>query len=144
MDRQQIIQNFSKNLESFRKLAFRRGLGQGEKGQPTRSQASVMFMVSGRSRTNVKEIAQAFGMTPSAVTQLVNGLVSEGMLARKADRKDRRVSCLELTAKGKRVVEQLKKKRLQNFSRIFEPLTDSEMQQFDKIQQKIIDHAKTV
>ncbi|TJY41356.1 MarR family transcriptional regulator [Cohnella pontilimi] len=54
----------------------------------------------------VSEISAALGVTLPTVTQLVNGLVDQGLIERAADQKDRRVVRLTLTERGQQIAGQ--------------------------------------
>lgn len=48
------------------------------------------------------ELAELWGLTPGAVSLLVDGLVADGLVARREDARDRRAVLLELTPSGRR------------------------------------------
>ena len=83
-------------------------------------------------------------MTSSAVTQLVNALVRDGLLTRKAANDDRRKTFITLTHKGKIVVERAKRERRALFTTLLTPLTDNELSTLCARHDKILDHLRTV
>src|SRR3989338_7062018 len=64
------------------------------------SQWVVLFLISEHEEMTTKEIAQLLGMTSSAVTQLVNGLVKKQYLERQDASHDRRIVRIRLTEKA--------------------------------------------
>jgi DNA-binding MarR family transcriptional regulator len=98
--------------------------------------------VDNQGNQGVKQLAQLFSITPSAATQMVDGLVRGGLLKRETDQEDRRKVHLSLTAKGKQVLEKSKQAHLKSFLRILSPLTDQELNQFKTLQSKIIEGLK--
>jgi DNA-binding MarR family transcriptional regulator len=61
-----------------------------------------MFMLVHVGPQSIKDMAVRFSMTPSAATQLVNGLVKDGYLVRTENIWDRRKVGVDLTVKGKK------------------------------------------
>lgn len=104
------------------------------------TQLRVMFCLAQHGSLNVKQFAEMFGISSSAVTQMVDGLVKEGWLERKADAGDRRKVDIVLTVKGEKRLAEAKEKRFEKLKLLFEPLDDRELLQLSKIHQKIIDH----
>src|SRR4051812_24348826 len=104
MERQKLIQKFFTSMDSMVRIGAMPRHGPGPKHMPPHAQLGVLFVIAHRGTQTVKELAQQFGMTSSAATQLANGLVKGKLLARAIDTKDRRKSHLTLTAKGKKVL----------------------------------------
>ena len=145
MDRKQFIAQFFENMASLsRVMATRDGREKPNKGMPTPGQVAVLYMVSHEKIHSVKLLAGRFGITSSAATQMVNGLVKVGYLTRKEDSKDRRNTKLAITEKGSKKLAEARKVRLDMAIKMLESLTDSELQQLEKIQEKIVNHLKTL
>lgn len=62
-----------------------------EKNSITPSQLAVLETVMEKQPTNLKDIAEGLGITSSAATQLVDGLVGKDYLVREHRQQDRRV-----------------------------------------------------
>ena len=141
MSREELINEFSANLDTLRRIgAVRHQRDMATKHLPTHAQMGVLFMVADRGVQTTKELSQQFGMTSSAVTQLVNGLVKDGLLERKIDAHDGRRANIELTQKGQDVLGQSKQLRLKRIQEVFTPLSQEELAQLIKIQGKIVEH----
>ncbi len=123
---------------------MQRKMQKGSRALPPRAQLQVLFLINQGDAQTVKDIAQQFGMTSSAATQLVNGLVKSNLLQRKEDEDDRRKICLQLTAEGKKMLLQAKQHRLQKMKILLDPLSDREVVHILRLQEKIIDHWQTV
>lgn len=122
----------------MRKIAHNRG------HMPTHAQTGVMLAVSHHGPQSVKELATMFRMTSSAVTQLVNGLVADGLLKRIGDETDRRKTSVHITAKGKRQLSMARKHRLQAMRELFTPLTDKELEHMRRLHLKITERLQAV
>lgn len=145
MDRNELIQRFFTSMDSMTRIgAMSPRSGSLPKNMPSHAQLGVLFVIAHRGTQTTKELAQHFGMTSSAATQLVNGLVKSRILERKEDAKDRRKMHIALTKKGEGVLEQARAHRMQKMKESFTPLSDEEIAQLLKIQIKIVEHWKTV
>lgn len=89
----------------------------------TLSQWQVLSHVRKSKSINVKDLAGLLDVTSSAATQIVDGLVSKGLLKRKRSNIDRRVQEIALPVKALAHM----KKRFQKTSHIFDILDDSEL-----------------
>ncbi len=73
----------------------------------TSAQSQVLFHVAQHPGCHMGDVGKAFGVTLPAVTHIVDRLEQKGFLARGDHPVDRRVSVLELTAAGAKLVEDL-------------------------------------
>jgi DNA-binding MarR family transcriptional regulator len=143
MDRDKIIKEIYLGMDAMKKLMLREyHAGNTHRDLPTRASMGVLMVVDNFGQRSVKELASLFGVTPSAATQLVDGLVRDNLIQRRQDPDDRRKVALSLTAKGKQVLEKTKQTHLKSFVRMLSPLTDQELNQFKVLQSKIIEGLK--
>jgi DNA-binding MarR family transcriptional regulator len=144
MQRKDLIQSFFKSMDAMARINMMQGKGISKpKHLPPHGQMGILFVVAHAGPQSIKDLSTRFSMTSSAATQLVNNLVKDGLLARTEDPADRRKSCVELTAKGKKIITEAKEHRLKKMMTLFEPLTDEELSQLLKIQNKIVEHWET-
>jgi DNA-binding MarR family transcriptional regulator len=134
-NRQTIIKNLMENMGAAMRLMSK---SPQAKGMPTKAQAGVLIMIAHLGVQNTKDLALRMGMTPSAVTQLVDGLAREKLIARNADQKDRRIVWLKLTLAGRKQLSIFEKQRMKFFLKMVKPLSDKDLQQLNRIQDKII------
>jgi len=78
--------------------------------------------------------------TPGAITSATDKLVAEGYAERKGDKEDRRVVYLEITEKGKKLVESLSQAQNNITIRFFQGLPDEDIQHLIRIYNKISDN----
>ena len=71
----------------------------------TLPQLRVLVMVASRTAPNLNAVATGMGVHPSNATRTVERLVSAGLLHRSDDPTDRRNLVLELTGRGRELVE---------------------------------------
>ena len=91
----------------------------------------------------MKDIAENFSVTTSAVTGLVDRMVKSDLLTREADPDDRRVIKVKMTENGKDLVGKIAKKRLDMVINVFGKLEQHERDAYIKILEKIYDISKS-
>ena len=69
-------------------------------------QFSVMMQLHHKGACGMSEISERFEVTPAAASQLVDKLVQNGFIAREEDPHDRRARLLNLTDKGRELIQQ--------------------------------------
>jgi DNA-binding MarR family transcriptional regulator len=136
--RKQKVEALLSDLQSLRRTMASRMAGSSTIPQVTPSQWGVLMLLEQRGSCTVKDVATSLGISSSAATQLVDGLVASGYLTRKADATDRRAVVLSLSKKSKTQVERMKKHALQRFLKIFEVLNDAEFNQYFALNKKLV------
>lgn len=104
----------------------------------TPSQLGVLMVLEEQDAVSVKEVASMLGITSSAATQLVDGLVAGGYVMRSENKNDRRKMVLTLSSTTKKQVNKMKEDMTKKFLGLFEVLTDDEFDQFLMLHDKII------
>lgn len=69
-------------------------------------QFSVLMQLHHKGACGMSDISERFEITPAAASQLVDKLVQSGLVQREEDPSDRRAKLLNLTEKGKGLVQQ--------------------------------------
>ena len=93
--------------------------------------------LEGTRGATIKALAQKLAVSSSAVTQLVDGLVSERILHRTPDSKDRRKVRIALTEHGTELYRQFDRARLAQASAMLAPLDDDEASELARLLAKI-------
>jgi DNA-binding MarR family transcriptional regulator len=109
----------------------------------THSQWAVLAIVTKKENVGVKEIAQTLGITSSAATQLTDELVKNGYIIRKGNEQDRRALSLELSPLCKKHMQDMRTRRMEQFTEMFAHLSDTELAQYAKLNKKITDSIST-
>jgi DNA-binding MarR family transcriptional regulator len=94
-------------------------------------QVHLLFIIAAGKEAgiSVKDLAERSSVTPGAITQFVDGLVEQRLVAREGDPNDRRIVRLKLTDLAKSQFENFRKEHLASMFKIFEALTDEEIKQ---------------
>lgn len=80
----------------------------------------------------MSEISERFEVTPAAASQLVDKLVQSGLIIREEDPHDRRAKLLNLTNKGRDLVQQGIEERYRWVDGLSERLTEEERLQISE------------
>ena len=78
----------------------------------TVAQIAALHVVDQQGMMRVSALAEELGLSASAASRLIEGLVQRSLLARAEDPADRRAKMLTLSADGRRFVEQTSAERL--------------------------------
>jgi DNA-binding MarR family transcriptional regulator len=139
-NRAEHIEGFIEDIRLFRRALA--GTSLHTEINITESQWLAIGHIFRNDRCTTNDAAKALEMSGSAVTQLVNGLVTKGFVVRKRDQKDRRAFRLMLSTESRKRIEAFKKKRMQMMLKMFEALTDEEFEQYLALNKKIIQKIK--
>lgn len=69
-------------------------------------QFSVMMQLHHKGACGMSEISERYEISPAAASQLVDKLVQSGFIIREEDPNDRRAKLLNLTDKGRKLIQQ--------------------------------------
>jgi DNA-binding MarR family transcriptional regulator len=89
-------------------------------------QFSVLMQLHHKGVCGVSDISERFDVTNAAASQLVDKLVQSGFIKREEDPQDRRAKLLNLTEKGKELIQQGIEERYRWVDQLAERLTMEE------------------
>ena len=89
-------------------------------GDITPSLAHGLQFILRHGGCSVRDIAGGLSMTYSAASQLTERLVRRGLVTRRENESDRRLSEIQLTNEGSRLVEQIRLRRITGMSQILD------------------------
>ncbi len=105
------------------------------------SQLGAMFQIRRRGSSGVTDLADCLGVTSSAVSQLLERLVHQGLVLRTEDPSDRRVKQIVLTDKGLQVLQESIRARQSWLSGLAQTLSDTEKEDIVAALDILIDRA---
>ena len=129
-------------LERLQPLLARRFAG-GDHPQPpgfegvTLHQLMALRHIVDEGPLTMNELATRLGSGPSSATQLADRLVAHGLVERIPDPRDRRVQRLRVTEAASKTVAQFKRRRAAVMAEMIRPLTDTELETFVRIAEKM-------
>jgi DNA-binding MarR family transcriptional regulator len=104
----------------------------------------VMSVVGRFAPLAAVEVGQFVSLEPDRVTRTVDVLVKQGIVARRQDKQDRRRISLSLTAKGRRIQEQIERVRYALEYEFLSVLDDTELETLYRILDKLEPQAKSI
>jgi len=137
--RKEKVKEMLESFSSLRRATTFGAAGHAKMPPITPAQWSALMTIEQRGESALKDVAEALGITSSATTQLVDGLVRSGYVVRAVDQGDRRTVTLTLSNKARAHVTAMKKQVLQRFLTFFEVLSDKELNQYLGLHKKIIE-----
>ena len=135
-NRKQLIEEILNSIHALRQKMKIKAVA--SRDHITHSQWFVLGIIEHNKHVSIKNISEMLGISSSAATQLVNGLVQNGYVVRQDKPEDRRAVQLELSTKGKKQISSLKEKRINEMTKLFDALNDSELETYLRFHKKII------
>ena len=96
----------------------------------TMSQAKALYLLSVRPGATMSSIAAELGVGASAVSGLVDRLVTQGYVERQEDPADRRQQLVTITDAGTATLDRMREMRAQVTLRLLKGLDDDELEAF--------------
>lgn len=90
------------------------------------SQIALLFQLAHRGIARVSSLADKFGITPAAVSQMIDNLVKQGLVTRQEATRDRRMKQLELTDRGKKMIQEIMQAKQRWFKSLIENMSEEE------------------
>jgi DNA-binding MarR family transcriptional regulator len=101
------LRNFSFLLNEVSRRYVLRFEQRAERHALTLAQCRVLVRLEGQEGISQARLGQLAGMDAMTVVRTLDRMEEQGLIERRADPADRRARCLHLTAKGKRMVEEV-------------------------------------
>ena len=98
----------------------------------TASGISALATIGRRGPMPLGELAAAEGVKPPTMTATVAALEAEGLVARSADGRDRRVSRVSLTARGRQRLDRARTRKTAYLAARLERLDEVQLEQLDR------------
>ena len=98
----------------------------------TASGISALATIGRRGPMPLGELAAAEGVKPPTITATVTALEAEGLVARAADGRDRRVSRVSLTARGRQRLDRARTRKTAYLAARLERLDEVQLEQLDR------------
>ncbi len=105
----------------------------------TMAQFDILAQLSrGNDGTTLMDLSRRLLVTAGNVTGMIDRMERDGLVERRPDPKDRRVTRVHLTEKGKRLAEAVIPKHTKDIEKLFRPLKTLELQQLRRTLDKLI------
>ena len=98
----------------------------------------IINLVDKEKANTASDLANIIGITLPSISELLDKLTTEGLIKKKVDDLDKRVTILSVTNKGKMVVGETKKLIIQKMSKGLSKLTKQQKKQYIELLQILI------
>lgn len=108
--------------------------------QLSRSEFRTLMMLfsSPQQQTHPSELCQWAAQKPTNMTRIIDGLLKQGLVTRRASDQDRRRIILEVTPEGDRLVRELLPRLRPRLESLFRGFTPAEHRQFRLLTEKLL------
>lgn len=127
-----------KDLYTFQRRLLPKECCDAPKETMTRAQWIALGTIAKRGAVSVKDIHTELGISSSAATQLVNGLVKQGYVLRQKGKTDARVSMLSPSKKAHHALVRMKGRAVAHLTKLFSALSDAELATYLRLNRKIL------
>lgn len=100
-------------------------------------QASVLMMLMHEQRQTIGQVALTLGVSKSAMSQLLDGLIERGLVERTVSDEDKRIAHIELTRRGRMHLARMRREGVKEMMQMFDTLDDDELRQVERITEKL-------
>ncbi|HET9174400.1 MAG TPA: MarR family transcriptional regulator [Candidatus Saccharimonadales bacterium] len=138
MDREVIIQQIYETMGLMKRRMSASLQPMFEKLGISLAQIDLLFTIEHEQPISPKALAAKLQLTPGAVSQMLAALQNSNSITLTHEQSDRRVSSVRLSDHGKKWLEELRTMRFQHLTTAFEQLSDTELEQYLHIQQKLL------
>ena len=136
-NRRKIVEDITESLYLIKRKIASEMHHLSDEMQLTHPQWIVLHHVRKSKMINMKDLANLLGITSSAATQIVDGLVKKELLLRKRNEGDRRILNIELSGKAISKFDSIKSESFNTLSALFDVLDDGELQDYRDLNNKI-------
>lgn len=105
-------------------------------------QASVLMMLMHEHELTISQLAMTLGISRSALSQLLDGLIDRDFIVRTVSNQDRRVAHVALTKRGMEHLKQMRQEGTREMTHMFDQLDDKEIDQIKRITAKLAQGAQ--
>ncbi len=137
MNRQQHIETIFQNFHAIKRAFSHSSRFSNEHFGVTMTQASALMLLMHEGGKTMGEIAAALGVSKSAASQLLDGLIEQGFVDREQSEDDKRVVRVSLSDAGYRHFKQVREQGGQKIAELFDLLNDEELVQIESITSKL-------
>lgn len=113
-------------------------------GIPSNRWRIFYLIITCEGQCTQKYLTNRIGVDPGAVTRLLKKIEQEGIITRRPDPDDNRITLVTLTEQGKAEVERILKLREVFLAQILQNCSDEEMNVFQTVLQKMEDNAHDI
>ncbi len=134
-DAQRLMQDFYRIARSRHALFYDLLSGYGI----TMHQFHLLMYLKMKGRMKVTDLGNMMLVSMPTASRMLNTMCEKGLVSKKGDDKDRRLSYVELTREGERVVEEAHARQRETLAEVLEGMPETDMEPFLENVEKIAD-----
>lgn len=138
MTREEIIAQLLDTMNVAKRSMFGRMQTMMQDCPVSPAQLELLSNIAHLQPISAKLLARHLQLSPGAISQLVDGLQQHHLITRAAQPEDRRVHVLNVSARGKALLDRMIKPRQQFMEQLMSQMTDEELVVWLHIQEKMI------
>jgi len=142
MDTEIFAQRMIELLPQFMRVFARHEHNDFTSGKITLPQFWALDFLYRAGAAKMSGLAQYLNVSPASATGLIDRLITQKLVVRKYDPNDRRVVEIELSLKGKGMIENIRKQKIQALTKIFGKVSSEDRAKYLEILDKVITTAK--
>ncbi|MFA5309506.1 MAG: MarR family transcriptional regulator [Dehalococcoidales bacterium] len=127
MDKKEVIEQIIDLQQRFSRAVIPYAIESWRELDVPLAQLKSLLILAGKDETNLRTLAQDLKVTPGDVTGIIERLVSQGLVVRYPNPKDRRVTWLQPTEKGQELVAMLMESHARHMVGIMEYMSLDEL-----------------
>ncbi len=108
------------------------------RGEITLPQFWALGYLDHHGKSKMNNLAKHLKISPSGTTGLIDRLILQGLVARKADLHDRRIVWIELTAKGRGIIKSISKQKTETLIRVFGKIAPKDREHYLNILEQVV------
>ncbi len=89
------------------------------RGEITLPQFWALRCLKSDGKSTMHALAKHLNISPSATTGLIDRLITQGLVVRKAEPRDRRIVWIELTSKGEKILSSIREQKTKTLIKVF-------------------------
>lgn len=106
-------------------------------GRMTLARWRTLAVLNASNGRSIGELALRMVIEPPALSRIITQMERDGLVSRKIADNDNRVVRVYLTSEGRRTFKKIRPLELNHYSQLIDGLTDSELQQLEKLLHKL-------
>jgi len=139
MVNQLYIEQLLNSMRQFRKIIENKSQTTPEERAATVMQYSALKFLKKNKSSTVGELAFYLNLSKSSATQFIERLVKMDFIERVHDQKDRRIIHLIIKKEGEIKMIKMKKRFVDNMTKIFSQIPENDLKEFIRVQTKLIE-----
>jgi len=108
------------------------------RGEITLPQFWALGYLDRNGKSKMNNLAKLLKISPSGTTGLIDRLIAQGLVARKADFHDRRIVWIELTTQGRGIIKSISKQKTETLIRVFGKISPKDREHYLSILEQVV------